>query len=220
MAWRVAASLEHLLAQVNAQWPGRSKDSDGGIGNAEHASRGSDHNPWVKDGKMGVVTARDFTHDPRSGMDSYVLAQALLDSRDPRIKYVISNHRIASGAAGPSPWKWRKYTGANPHDHHCHVSVREEKKYYDDASDWTAVVGALSAKPTPAAKQPATLPPMLKRGSRGEDVKHAQRLLKVAVDGKYGKVTEDAVRAYQKKRGLGVDGKIGPQTWKALLGLN
>ena len=32
MAWRVAASLEHLLAQVNAQWPSRNKDSDGGIG--------------------------------------------------------------------------------------------------------------------------------------------------------------------------------------------
>lgn len=219
MAWRVAASLEHLLAQVNAQWPGRNKDSDGGIGNAEHASRSSDHNPWVMDGKNGVVTARDFTHDPRSGMDSYVLAQALIDSRDPRIKYVISNGSITSGSAGPSPWKRRKYTGVNPHDHHCHVSVRNEKKYYDDASDWTAVAGALSAKPTPAAKQPATLPPLLRRGSKGEDVKHAQKLLKITVDGKFGPGTEAAVKASQKKAGLHQDGVIGPQTWKSLLGL-
>lgn len=219
MAWRIAASLEHLLAQVNAQWPGRRKDSDGGIGNAEHASRSSDHNPWVMDGKTGVVTARDFTHDPRSGCDSYMLAQALIDSRDPRIKFVISNRRIASGAGGPSPWKWRKYTGANPHDHHCHVSVREEKKFYDDTTVWDIDLMA-SLKPTPAARQPATLPPLLQKGSRGEDVRHAQQLLKITIDGRFGKNTETAVRLFQEKRKLGVDGRIGPQTWKALLGLS
>lgn len=219
MAWRVAASLEHLLAQVNAQWPMRNKDSDGGIGNAEHASRSSDHNPWVKDGKMGIVTARDFTHDPSSGCDSYVLAQALLDSRDPRIKYVISNRRIAAGNGGPSPWKWRRYSGANPHDHHCHVSVREEKVYYDDASDWAAVAAAPGMKPTSVVRQPATLPPLLRRGSRGEDVRHAQQLLKVVPDGRFGTGTENAVKRRQKAAGLPEDGVIGPQTWKLLLGI-
>lgn len=219
MAWRVASSLEKLLSQLNERFPGRNKDSDGGIGNAEHATRSSDHNPWVKDGKIGVVTARDFTHDPRSGCDSYVLAQALLDSRDPRIKFVISNRRIASGAGGPSPWKWRKYTGANSHDHHCHVSVREEKKFYDDTTVWDIDLMA-SLKPTPAARQPATLPPLLQKGSRGEDVRHAQQLLKITIDGRFGKNTETAVRLFQEKRKLGVDGRIGPQTWKALLGLS
>lgn len=219
MTWRVAGSLEKLLSQINERFPGRNKDSDGGIGNAEHASRSSDHNPWVKDGKTGIVTARDFTHDPRSGCDSYVLAQALLDSRDPRIKYVISNRRIASGTGGPSPWKWRKYTGANPHDHHCHVSVEDDKRLYDDTTVWDIDLMA-SLKPTAPARQPATLPPLLKKGSRGEDVKHAQKLLKIRVDGSYGKNTEAAVRSFQTKRKLGVDGRIGPQTWKALLGLS
>src|SRR3954469_14339906 len=103
MEWRLADALVTLRAQVNVRWPNRSKKSDGTIGDEAHASRSSDHNPWVKDGAMGVVTAEDITHDPASGCDSYVLAQQLLDSRDDRIKYIISNHRIASGNAGPSP---------------------------------------------------------------------------------------------------------------------
>jgi hypothetical protein len=47
----------------------------------------------------------------------------LLEKQDIRLKYVISNRRIGSGPAGPSPGMWRKYSGVNPHDHHCHVSI-------------------------------------------------------------------------------------------------
>jgi hypothetical protein len=96
MAWRMAKSLDALLAKVNALSPNRDKSSDGGIGNAEHASRDSDHNPWVTDGAMGVVTARDFTNDPAHGMSSEELAEALRAAKDERIKYVISNKKIAS----------------------------------------------------------------------------------------------------------------------------
>ncbi len=37
------------------------------------------------------------------------------------------------------------------------------------------------------------------------------------VDGKIGKATRSAIRAFQKANGLAVDGKVGKQTW-ALLG--
>lgn len=47
MTWRLARGLEHLRAQVNTKWSNRSKDSDGSIGDEAHASRSSDHNPWV-----------------------------------------------------------------------------------------------------------------------------------------------------------------------------
>ena len=67
--WRVAQSLETLRFQLNAMAPGRSKASDGGIGDTDHQNRNSDHNPWVLDGSRGVVTARDFTHDPAGGCD-------------------------------------------------------------------------------------------------------------------------------------------------------
>lgn len=136
MAWRVANSLNALLNQINARYPGRNKASDGSIGDAAHASRDSDHNPWVRDGSMGVVTARDFTHDPARGVDIARLVQELAASRDSRIKYIIANHKILSGAGGPSPWVWRNYTGSNPHTKHFHLSVVSSKNLYDDARKW------------------------------------------------------------------------------------
>ena len=36
------------------------------------------------------------------------------------------------------------------------------------------------------------------------------------IDGKFGTATYNAVRQYQASRGLGVDGKVGPQTRTAL----
>ncbi|MGG3006180.1 peptidoglycan-binding domain-containing protein [Geobacillus stearothermophilus] len=42
----------------------------------------------------------------------------------------------------------------------------------------------------------------LKIGSKGKDVERIQRALKVKVDGVFGKQTEAAVKAYQKRKGL------------------
>lgn len=60
------------------------------------------------------------------------------------------------------------------------------------------------------------------RGSSGSTVKQIQTKLKNwgyysgSVDGVYGSATEQAVKSFQKKNGLTVDGKVGPQTQKAL----
>jgi endonuclease G, mitochondrial len=138
MSWRIAESLLQLRKQVNAAYPNRSKASDGGIGDAAHATRASDHNPWVKDGAMGVVTAVDVTHDPANGCDAGKLAAALVNSEDPRIKYVIWNRQMASSypANGVAAWTWRPYSGANPHNHHVHISVQPEKELYDSPVEW------------------------------------------------------------------------------------
>jgi len=56
----------------------------------------------------------------------------------------------------------------------------------------------------------------LKIGSKGKDVERIQRALKVKVDGVFGKQTEAAVKAYQKRKGLVVDGIVGPKTWNML----
>jgi len=127
--WRVAYSLDALLRQVNEWAPGRSRDSDGSIGGTAHASRSSDHNPWIVDGGIGVVTARGFTHDPAHGCDGNKLSELLRVSRDPRIKYMIWNRRICASEAkgGQPPWAWRPYTGANPHNHHVHLSVMSKQ---------------------------------------------------------------------------------------------
>jgi endonuclease G len=137
-SWRVARSLVALREQVNRLAPQRNDDSDGTIGDASHQGRESDHNPWVTDAEMGVVTALDITHDPHGGCDAWKLADALVAARDCRVKYIIWNRRIVnSSQIGTSPpWTWRSYCGANPHTRHVHISVRADKTAYDNDSPW------------------------------------------------------------------------------------
>ena len=74
--------------------------------------------------------------------------------------------------------------------------------------------------------------PLLKRGSEGKTVRALQILLignniscgKHGADGDFGPDTENAVEVFQKKMNqqdipLEVDGKCGPETWAAILGL-
>lgn len=138
MAWRLAKALETLRAQINVMFPGREKDSDGTIGDAAHASRDSDHNPWVMDGKTGVVTAMDITCDASDGADTEALAETLRLQRDPRVKYVIYDRRMFSAypARGKAAWQWRPYTGKNPHIKHFHISVQPGKALYDSTVPW------------------------------------------------------------------------------------
>lgn len=56
----------------------------------------------------------------------------------------------------------------------------------------------------------------LQRGSRGADVKTLQGKLNLAQDGIFGPITEEAVRDFQKRKGLTVDGVVGAKTWTAL----
>jgi hypothetical protein len=136
--WRTARTLLGLLDQVNRRYPRRSKVSDGTIGDTAHSNRVSDHNPNIIDAGVGVVTALDITHDPAHGCDAHVLTDTLVASRDPRIKYLIWNRRIVSSVvvSGQPAWTWRPYTGANPHNHHLHLSVKADKASYDSAAPW------------------------------------------------------------------------------------
>jgi hypothetical protein len=56
--------------------------------------------------------------------------------------------------------------------------------------------------------------PTLRRGSSGESVRVLQE--KLFVDGVFGASTEAAVREFQRKHGLVVDGVVGPRTWAKL----
>jgi N-acetylmuramoyl-L-alanine amidase len=51
-----------------------------------------------------------------------------------------------------------------------------------------------------------------KKGDKDEIVKHIQRALHLLPDGIFGKITEEAVRAFQSENGLKVDGIVGPAT--------
>jgi hypothetical protein len=136
--FRIAKSLEKLRAQINATFPHRSKLSDGWIGDPSHQSTNSDHNPHIIEAKWRVVSALDITNDPAHGCEANKIAKALIAGRDARIKYVISNGRIASSfvSGKNAPWAWRAYTGKNKHDHHFHISVRAQKSMYDSEHAW------------------------------------------------------------------------------------
>jgi hypothetical protein len=136
--WRVAKSLNVLLAEINRSAPKRSKEDDGSIGDASHASRTSDHNPCPC---HLVVCARDFTHDPEGGFDAHEfadwLAGRLKTGQEGRVKYMISNSRICSGPNQPyRPGVWREYKGQNPHTAHVHVSVAHPSGLFDDMGPW------------------------------------------------------------------------------------
>lgn len=67
----------------------------------------------------------------------------------------------------------------------------------------------------------------IKKGSKGGSVKALQILLtgygfscgSYGADGDFGSATDKAVRAYQKAKGLVVDGVVGTKTWAKLLGV-
>jgi len=66
---------------------------------------------------------------------------------------------------------------------------------------------------------------LIRQGAHGEDVRDVQhRLLGVGLrvepdelDGTYGPSTADAVREFQRQRGLPADGIVGPDTWNQLV---
>jgi len=75
---------------------------------------------------------------------------------------------------------------------------------------------------------PQTWPQLIiqvQQGSNGDAVRALQSQIhsrgdganQVAVDGSFGTVTNDAVRAFQTLLGLTVDGIVGPQTWNCLV---
>lgn len=57
----------------------------------------------------------------------------------------------------------------------------------------------------------------ISKGCRGEDVRTLQRILHLFVDGIFGALTEEAVKEFQSKNGLRVDGVVGEQTWNKLM---
>lgn len=223
MAWKLSPALTQLRAEINAAYPGRSKVSDGSIGDAAHSSRTSDHNPDVE----GWVRAIDVTEwDPGTpAVDDDDVAEALAEhlraSKDPRVKYVIWRGRMFSSyRSGSSPaWTWRKYNGPNGHFHHVHVSVQPDARGLN-AAPWGF---RRPGGPKPAPSTGSGIPhDVLRRGDRGPKVTAVQWTLRflghpVTIDGNYGPGTTAAVGAFQRAcNSLGatltVDGVWGPLT--------
>lgn len=218
MAHRLANSLVRLRSEIDALAPNRSRRSDGWIGDAAHLSRASRHNP----NRAGVVTALDLTHDPGGGCDIHAIAERIRQRPHPNLAYIISNRRIASKSTG---WRWHTYTGSNPHSIHVHFGVgvgsdSDPGPPYDDTKSWG--ISAKAGAPPQHKRNPPRYPGRpARRGDRGWPVGRIQRRLSrldilTEVDSVFGEKTERNVKALQQRKGITVDGVVGPVTWKAL----
>ena len=127
MSWWLSKSGVVLMAQVNRRWPDRDHASDGTIGDAAHMQRQSDHDPDYSSTPPGVVRAIDIDSDlggPHAAqrLANQLIACARLGEDAGRLSYVIFDGHIASGTYPTTYWKWRPYTGSDPHTNHIHVS--------------------------------------------------------------------------------------------------
>jgi hypothetical protein len=111
-----------VLRQATAISPSRKKASDGLLPSKAHINQNpnSDHNTGY---------AVDLTHDIKNGIDCADIFKQL--QNDPRVKYLIFNHRIWTPEKGVDV-----YTGSNPHVKHIHISIKDECG--NDTSPWFA----------------------------------------------------------------------------------
>ena len=122
--WLSKAAVQ-LREQIDDAYENRSRKSDGWIADLRHQLRGkSDHIP---DSKSGVVRAIDV--DARlcddKGASAYLADQIRQYAKNyGRISYVIHLGMIASPIMN---YKWRRYRGYNPHNHHIHISFRKDQ---------------------------------------------------------------------------------------------
>jgi hypothetical protein len=130
---QLSKAATQLREQIDDAFPERDRASDGWIADVRHMRSGkpSDHIP-----NEGWVRAIDIDAD-LTGKSKPEIMPDLADEirvfaksdKKKRISYIIFNGRIASPILG---WKWRKYTGANKHEKHSHISFT--KKADDDGA--------------------------------------------------------------------------------------
>ena len=120
---RLSKSAIQLREQIDDAFPDRDRRSDSGAySDARHAARKSDHNADAK----GWVRAIDIDRDLSKGRDvmpDLVDQIRLYAKKHGRFSYIIFNNRIASPILN---WRWRKYTGVNPHIKHAHFSFSKD----------------------------------------------------------------------------------------------
>ena len=118
---RLCKAAIQLREQFDDNFSDRDRTSDGWIGDSRHSARKSDHNPDEQGWVRAIDVDRDLSGKAKPDLMPDIADQIRLAAKagDKRIAYVIFEGRIASSRMG---WRWRKYSGSNPHNHHCHIS--------------------------------------------------------------------------------------------------
>jgi hypothetical protein len=122
---KLCAAAKQLREQIDDAFADRDRTSDGWIGDTRHAARPSDHNPDANGWVRAIDVDRDLSGKPKPDIMPDLADQIRLagKSGEKRISYVIFDGRIASPRLN---WRWRKYTGSNKHNHHCHISFSQK----------------------------------------------------------------------------------------------
>ena len=123
MTPKLCKAGQQLREQFDDTFPDRDRTSDGWIADARHVAAGkSDHIPSIDSKTVRAIDVdRDVSGKAKPDLMPDIADQIRLCAKagDKRISYIIFNGRIASPRLG---WRWRKYSGFNPHKHHCHIS--------------------------------------------------------------------------------------------------
>ncbi|MDZ7961188.1 MAG: peptidoglycan-binding domain-containing protein [Aulosira sp. DedQUE10] len=99
------------------------------------------------------------------------------------------------------------------------LSLNSNKKNLVDKNYQSVIADSMIVKAR--VKKYSNQLPIIRFGSSGNTVRVLQRLLishgyGMRVDGVYGPLTETAVKAFQNRRSLLVDGIVGNRTWREL----
>lgn len=195
MSYYRAPVLDQMVRDVNNRWPKRDHKSDGWIGDAAHQKRKSDHNPDWSSRPPGVVRAEDFDND---GVHVPTLLAGLL--LHPATRYVIYQRKIWHRDRKMKP---AVYKGV-AHLEHLHDSIQPGTERS------TSHLPLVSTVPNWGAGVRAGLP-------RSGASRECQAYLNaygaaLVLDGDFGPASEKALRAFQHRHGLTVDGIAGPRT--------
>ena len=122
---KLSKAGQQLRLQIDNSYPDRDKSSDGWIGNLANYFNPSDKNHYATVIVRAIDIDRDLSGKAKPDLMPYLADQIRIAAKhgDKRISYVIFAGRIASSRMG---WRWRKYSGVNPHDKHCHISFTKK----------------------------------------------------------------------------------------------
>jgi hypothetical protein len=123
--WLSKAAVQ-LREQIDDNFSSRLRQSDGWVADLRHMSSGkpSDHVPDAKTACVRGIDVDARLSDNKG--DSAYLADQIRQygKSNGRISYVIHLGKIASPVLG---WRWRKYKGFSPHNHHIHISFKKDQ---------------------------------------------------------------------------------------------
>jgi len=127
MKWKLVEGGVTLRAQLDARFPGRDRSSDGSIGDSEHASRSSYHNPDSRGWVRALDIDENFGRGKwRRGRNGKHLAKQLIQYAasglpgSDRVLHVVYEDKVASGTYKSSWWKFRG--SGYGHTQHIHIS--------------------------------------------------------------------------------------------------